>query len=346
MEDLKPGEPLREDIDEIRKAGLRASDLTRQLLMFSRQQVLAPKVVELNETLVGMNKMLKRLVGEDVDLVSVPGPALGRVIVDPGSIEQVIMNLAVNARDAMPTGGQLTMETTNVMLDEEYARAHFGVKVGPHVMLAVSDTGCGMDKATSEKIFEPFFTTKEKGKGTGLGLSTVFGIVQQSGGNIWVYSEPGKGRTFKIYLPRVDAEVQDTKVARSVPKLSGTETILLVEDEEQVRAAARGILRRHGYKVIEAMNAGEALLLCEKHSDPIHLLLTDVVMPQMSGPELARRLVAIRPTMRVLCMSGYTDDAAVRHGVVAAHFAYLQKPINVESLTRKVREVLDAKPAD
>jgi PAS domain S-box-containing protein len=341
LSDMKPGEPMRPDIEEILKAGKRATDLTRQLLMFSRQQVLAPKVLDLNDLLASMDKMLQRILGADVDLVSLPTQPLGRVRADPSSVEQVIMNLVVNARDAMPTGGKLTMETANVVLDEAYAQAHFGVKPGPHVMLAVSDTGTGIEKSTLARIFEPFFTTKESGKGTGLGLSTVFGVVQQSGGSVWVYSEVGKGTTFKVYLPRVDAAVET--VGETVPPttLRGSETILLVEDDDQVRVVARGILQRSGYYVIEARNAGEALLHSEKHPSTIHLLLSDVVMPQMSGPELAKRLASARPDMRVLCMSGYTDDSIVRHGVLEAQIAYLQKPITPEALTTRVREVLD-----
>ncbi len=322
LAELKPGEPMHADVEEIRKAGKRAAELTRQLLMFSRQQVLEPKVLDLNEVLTSMDKMLQRILGADVDLVSLPTEPLGRVRVDPSSIEQVIMNLVVNARDAMPTGGKLTMETGNVVLDEAYARDHLGVKPGPHVMLAVTDTGSGIGKQTLTRIFEPFFTTKEKGKGTGLGLSTVFGIVQQSGGSVWVYSEPGRGTTFKIYLPRVDDGVEEIASSEPVTSLRGSETVLLVEDDEQVRTVALGILRRSGYNVIEARNAGEALLHSEKHPGKIHLLLSDVVMPQMSGPELAKRLARARPEMKVLCMSGYTDDSIVRHGVLEAHLAY------------------------
>ena len=340
LADMKPGDPMRADVEEIRKAGKRAADLTRQLLMFSRQQVLAPKVLDLNEVLASMDKMLQRILGADVDLVSLPTQPVGRVRVDPSSMEQVIMNLVVNARDAMPTGGKLTMETDNVVLDEEYARAHLGVTPGPHVMLAVTDTGTGMDKATLARMFDPFFTTKGIGKGTGLGLSTVFGIVQQSGGSVWVYSELGTGTTFKVYLPRVDAAVDATGANEAPTTLRGSETILLVEDDDQVRAVARGILLKSGYHVIEARNAGEALLHSEKHPGTIHLLLSDVVMPQMSGPELAKRLAKTRPDMRVLCMSGYTDDSIVRHGVLEAHLAYLQKPFTPDMLTTRVREVL------
>jgi two-component system, cell cycle sensor histidine kinase and response regulator CckA len=342
LTDIKPGDPVRADIEEIHKAGKRATDLTRQLLMFSRQQVLAPKVLDLNDVLTSMDKMLQRILGADVDLVSLPTQPLGRVRADPSSLEQVIMNLVVNARDAMPTGGKLTMETANVVLDEVYAQAHLGVKPGRHVMLAVTDTGTGIEKATLTRIFEPFFTTKEQGKGTGLGLSTVFGVVQQSGGSVWVYSEVGKGTTFKVYLPRVDAAVETVGQSVAPTTLGGSETILLVEDDDQVRIVAQGILRRSGYHVIDARNAGEALLQSEKHPGTIHLLLSDVVMPQVSGPELAKRLASVRPDMKVLCMSGYTDDSIVRHGVLEAQIAFLQKPITPEALTRKVREVLDA----
>ncbi len=342
LDELKGNDPLRGDVEQIQTAGKRASELTRQLLLFSRQQVVEPKVLNLNAVLVGMDKMLRRILGEDIDLVSSPDAALGRVRADPGSIEQVVMNLVVNARDAMPTGGKLTMETSNVELDEGFTLEHHAAKPGPYVMLAVSDTGTGMDKVTRARIFEPFFTTKEKGKGTGLGLSTVFGIVRQSDGHVWVYSELGKGTTFKIYLPRVDAAIEEVRKKVLVGSLRGSETILLVEDEDQVRTVARGILRKHGYQVLDVGNAGEALLLCEKHPATIHLLLTDVVMPQMSGPELAKRLGTVRKDMKVLCMSGYTDDAALRHGVVESGIAYLQKPLTVETLTRKVREVLDS----
>jgi PAS domain S-box-containing protein len=345
LADLGAKEPMREEVDQIRKAAVRAADLTRQLLMFSRQQVLEPKVVDLNDVLMNLDRMLQRIIGVDIELVLICGKPLGRVRVDPGSMEQVIMNLVLNARDAMPVGGKLTMETSNVDIDETSAKEHLGTYPGPHVMLAVSDTGIGMDRATQARIFEPFFTTKEMGKGTGLGLSTVFGIVQQSGGSIWVYSEPGRGTSFKIYFPRVDAAADEARATRRPTKLRGTETVLLVEDDGQVRAVACGILRRSGYKVLEARNGGEAMLLCESHPDPIHLLISDVVMPLMSGPELARRVAGTRPEMKVLCMSGYTDDSIVRHGVVDSDVAYLQKPITPENLTRKVREVLDDKSA-
>ena len=343
ISDLSPGDPVRADVEEIHRAGERAAALTLQLLMFSRQQVIAPKVLDLNELLAGMDKMLRRVVGESVVLTCVAGTSLGHVRVDPGSIEQVVMNLVVNARDAMPTGGKLTLETANVVLDESYANTHIGAKAGAYIMLSVTDTGTGIDKATLARIFDPFFTTKALGKGTGLGLSTVFGIMQQSGGNVWVHSEPGLRTTFKAYLPRVDAPAEVLHPQHASAHLRGSETILLVEDEQQVRDVARGILRRHGYTVIEAANAGEALLRSEAHEGTIHLLLSDVVMPGMSGPALvAERLASVRPEMKVLCMSGYTDDAAVRHGVMDAALAYLQKPFSVEMLTRRVRDVLDA----
>jgi len=342
LADLKPGEPIRDDIEEIRKAGRRAAALTRQLLAFSHQQVLDPKVIDLNEVLVSMDNMLRRVLGEDVNLVVLPTQALGRVRVDPSSIEVVMMNLVVNARDAMPTGGTLTIKTTNVMLDDAYARAHLGAKPGPHVMLAVTDTGTGIDEAILARVFEPFFTTKAIGQGTGLGLSTVFGVAQQSGGSVWVESKLGVGTTFKLYLPRVDAAIDGARVTESPPSsLRGSETILLVEDDDQVRVVARGILARNGYSVVDARSAGEALLHSEKHPGTIHLLLSDVVMPQMSGPELANRISSARPDMKVLCMSGCTDDSAVRRGVIEAHIAYLQKPFTPDALSTRVREVLD-----
>ncbi len=342
LSDLRPTDPMYADVDEVRKAGARAAELTRQLLLFSRQQVMEPKVVDLNEVLVGMQKMLGRLLGEDVDL-SLERNALGSVLADPSGVEQVVMNLVVNARDAMPTGGKLRIETASVELDEAYARRNIGAKPGPYVLLSIADDGVGMDEATQARIFEPFFTTKELGKGTGLGLSTVFGIVTQSGGSVAVESAPGRGATFRIYLPRVASEVERTTRSVAPPTVRGSETILLVEDEDQVRVVARGILARHGYTVLDARNAGEALLLAERHAGTIDLLLSDVVMPQMSGPELARRLVTARPTMRVLCMSGYADDSVVRHGVFTERFAFLQKPVTPETLTRKVREVLEEK---
>jgi two-component system cell cycle sensor histidine kinase/response regulator CckA len=344
LADLKPTDPLRGDVDEILRAATRAAGLTRQLLMLSRRQVVEPKVIDLDEVLTGMDKMLQRILGADVELVLVAPKSVGRIKVDPSHLEQVILNLVVNARDAMPTGGKLTIETASVVLDEGYAQSHLPAKAGPHVMMAVSDSGIGMDRQTQARIFEPFFTTKEIGKGTGLGLSTVFGIVQQSGGHIWVYSEPGKGTTFKVYLPRVEADVDVVRAPVVPTTLRGTETILLVEDEEQVRTIVLNILRRQGYRVLVAQHAGEGLLICEQHPEAIDLLLTDVVMPQMSGPELAKRLAVTRPGMKVLCMSGYTDDSIVRHGVLDTGVAFLEKPITPASLSRKVREIFDADP--
>jgi two-component system, cell cycle sensor histidine kinase and response regulator CckA len=343
QEDLTPGEPLRADIDEIKLAGERAAQLTRQLLAFSRHQALETKVLDLNQVVSGMENMLRRLLGADVELTMLPATQLWNVRADPGQLEQVLMNLAVNARDAMPQGGKLTIEVKNVELDQDYADAHHEVKPGSHVMLAVSDSGMGMDRATVARIFEPFFTTKERGKGTGLGLSTVFGIVKQSGGHVWVYSEPNHGTTFKIYLPRVDGVAVTSAIDAVVSRPTrGTETILLVDDDDQVRAVARGILRRLGYVVLEASNGGEALMIAEQHPAKIQLLLTDVILPRMSGRQIAERITAMRPGVEVLFMSGYTDDAVLQHGILESGVAYLQKPLTSDSMARKVRQVLDA----
>ncbi|MBI4831684.1 MAG: response regulator, partial [Candidatus Lindowbacteria bacterium] len=339
--ELRDSDPLRENIEEMGKAANRAANLTRQLLAFSRRQVMEMSILNLNELLADLDKMLCRVIGEDVELAIMPASDLGTVKADPGQIEQVILNLVVNARDAMPCGGKLTIGTANVELDEIYARNHSGAKPGSYVMLSVSDTGAGMDQETKEKIFEPFFTTKEKGKGTGLGLATVHGIVKQSGGDIWVYSEPTKGTTFKIYLPRVDEEPAYADEKESGEFARGNETVLLVEDEEGVRKLVMLILQTQGYNVLEAAHAGDALFACEQHTGPIHLVLTDVVMPEMSGPELAKRLSQIRPDMKVIYMSGYTDDAIVHHGVLQKEMDYIQKPYTVEKLTRKIRQVLD-----
>jgi PAS domain S-box-containing protein len=338
--DLEPGHAMIGDVDEINSAALRAANLTRQLLAFSRQQVLQPSVLDLNEVVRDLKSMLRRLLSEDVELV-INAEAAGNVHADPGQIEQVLMNLVVNARDAMPRGGSITIETASVSLDASFAAEHIGVTPGPHVMLSVTDTGQGMDSVVRARIFEPFYTTKDKGKGTGLGLSTVFGIIRQSGGTIWVDSEPGVGTSFRAYLPEVAAST-DTTAALARPALKrGTETILLCEDEEPVRVLARTILTRNGYRVLEARNGGEALMLCEQHPS-IELLLTDVVMPMMSGRQLAERLRSIRPDLKVLYMSGYTDDAIVRHGVLRDEIEFLHKPITPEVLARKVRDVLDA----
>ncbi len=343
MADLQPAEPLRADIEQIRTAGLRAADLTRQLLAFSRQQALQLQILDVNQVLTGTEKMLRRLLGADVALTVLAANSVWKVKADPSQIEQVVMNLAVNARDAMPQGGKLTIETKNVELDQEYARLHHEVVPGPYVMIAVTDNGIGMDKTTQARVFEPFFTTKDKGKGTGLGLATVFGIVKQSGGHIWLYSEPNKGTTFKLYFPRAK-DVVMTRPSVTLQPMSrrGNETVLVVEDDEQVRSVAVGILRRHGYRVLEAPNAGEALMISEDHSATIHLLLTDVVLPRVSGRQLAERITSHRPRTKVLYMSGYTDDAVLQHGILESNVAYLQKPITPDALTRKVREVLDA----
>jgi signal transduction histidine kinase len=342
IESFKPTDPVREDLTAIKAAGEMGAALTGQLLAFSRQQVVAPRVIDLNEVVHESERMLRRVIGEDIELVTEYSRLLPKVKADPGQLDQVLMNLVVNARDAMPDGGKLTIETKEVVLDSAFATNHFGAVEGPHVMLAISDTGVGMDKATQDRIFEPFFTTKERGKGSGLGLSTVFGIVKQSGGTIWVYSEPGSGTTFKVYFP-VTAD-HDEPVATETEEpslLEGTETVLLVEDQDEVRSVARAVLRRYGYHVLEARNAGDALLTCERHPRTIHLLLTDVIMPQVSGRELAERLLKLRPDMKVLYMSGYTDNAVVQHGTLESGAAYLQKPIVPLQLARKVRLVLD-----
>jgi CheY-like chemotaxis protein/two-component sensor histidine kinase len=341
LADVEPGDRRREDIQEIENAAERAASLTRQLLAFSRRQVLQPQVLNLNTLIADLDKFLRRLIGEDIDLRTTFAPDLWLVSADAGQIEQVVMNLAVNSRDAMPTGGRLTIETANIELAPEYANRHIAVNAGEYVMIAVSDTGIGMDEATRNRLFEPFFTTKGAGHGTGLGLSTVYGIVKQSGGNIWVYSEPGRGATFKIYLPRAASDKVPTAQKPPVTSTRGTETILLAEDEDSVRQLAAKVLRSLGYNVLEAKHGEEALAIAQSQPQVIHLLLTDVVMPEFSGSELANRLVSLRKGIRVLFMSGYTDEAIIHHGVLASNIAYLQKPFTPDGLARKIREVLD-----
>ena len=341
LETLEPSDARWQDMKEIETAGLRAAALTRQLLMFSRQQVIEAKVLDLNEVLANMDRMLARILGEGIELTLLPDPKLGHVRADRSNLEQVIVNLAVNARDAMPTGGRLTIETANVIADDDFVRQHLGCEPGAYVRLAVTDSGVGMDAATRARIFEPFFSTKEQGKGTGLGLSTVFGIVQQSGGGVWVYSEPGHGTTFKVYLPRVDAQLDDAEPPLSRGNAHGTETVLLVEDEQPVREVARRILERYGYTVLVADSPHDALGLCDRHPHGIHLLLTDVVMPQLSGAQLAQRLIGKRPQLKVLYISGYTDGSIQSQGVLPRGSAFLQKPFTSELLASKVRSVLD-----
>lgn len=319
----------------------------KSLLAFGRKQVLQPRVIDLNAVITDLSKMLRRLIGEDLELIMVLAPEAGQVNADPGQIEQAVVNLVVNARDAMPHGGKIVIETAQVELDESYAGKHIAVLRGEYVMLAVSDSGTGMDAETQKHMFEPFFTTKELGKGTGLGLATVYGIVKQSGGNIWVYSELGVGATFKIYLPRIEKAVETVKLAApSTELLEGTETILLAEDDPMVRILVRDLLLEHGYQVLAAADGDEALMLCERHGGAIDLMVTDLVMPRMSGRELAKRLDQLRPEVKVLYMSGYTDGAIVHHGVLDAGVAFLNKPFTPDVLLRKVREVLSPPSAD
>jgi PAS domain S-box-containing protein len=349
LERLGDEPQLRGPAQEIASAAERASSLTRQLLAFSRKQMLAPRVVNLNDVATENVKMLTRMIGEDIDLVIAPSPDLWSVRADAGQIEQVIMNLAVNARDAMPSGGKLTIETSNITLDEDYARLHSPVRPGDYVMVAVSDTGAGMDTETQSHIFEPFFTTKGT-KGTGLGLSTVYGIVKQSGGYIWVYSEMGRGTTFKIYLPRVASTGEAVAQFAAPPEFRkvepGTETILLVEDEANLRYLARQYLEKQGYKVIEAADGAVAMQIAVAHEKIIHLLLTDVIMPGMNGRELAQRISEIRPNVKVLYMSGYTENVIGHNGMLDAGIRLLQKPFNLRDLKSIVREVLDATPPE
>ncbi|MBC7839535.1 MAG: PAS domain S-box protein [Nitrospiraceae bacterium] len=338
---LSQTDPLIVDILEIGKCADRATNLTRQLLAFSRNQILEVQVLDLNALVSGVDRMLQRLIGADIDLQMLLAPHLGRIKADPGQIEQVMMNLIINARDAMPLGGKLILQTENVDLDQEYAGTHVAVTPGRYVMLAVSDNGCGMDHPTQTRIFEPFFTTKERGNGTGLGLATVYGIVKQSNGNIWCYSEPGKGTTFKIYLPRVDEVCAAVVSEKPPPVVRGSETILVAEDEEMVRNLIVRFLTLDGYHVIATTNGADALRKCEEFEGPIHLVITDMVMPGMSGHELWQILAEIRPGTKVLCMSGYIGNAVLSHSMLEEGQVFLQKPFNRDSLNRKVREALD-----
>jgi nitrogen-specific signal transduction histidine kinase/CheY-like chemotaxis protein len=344
LDSLPPGDPNRELLSEIHKAGERSAGLTRQLLAFSRQQILAPRVLDLNEVVADMDRMLRRLIGEDVELRTVPAAELDSVRADPGQLEQVIVNLVVNARDAMPKGGQLTIETANSTIDESSTVAHAVVPPGSYVLLMVSDTGVGMDAETQARIFEPFFTTKERGKGTGLGLATVYGIVKQSGGYILVYSELAHGTTFKVYLPRVAAPADPVIAAAAKPSgsLQGSETILVTEDQEEVRNLIRRMLQMRGYNLLVAASGQEALLLADTRPGEIDLLLTDVVMPGIGGRELALLLGPKHPHMKVLFLSGYTDESIVHRGLLAPGLAFLQKPFSADALARKVRAVLDS----
>ncbi len=342
LDDLPAADRHRGALEEVLKAATRAADLTRQLLAFSRQQVLAPSVLDLNDVITNLRKILERIVGEDVELNFRLDPTSWRVLVDRSQVEQVILNLVVNARDAMPNGGTLTISTSTAHLDEEYTIDHVKMVPGDYSVLVVSDTGGGMDKATQARIYEPFFTTKDKGKGTGLGLSTVFGIVAQSGGAIWLYSEVGVGTTFKIYLPRGEGRTAEPAPVGAPSLASGSETILLVDDDESLRGVSKSILSRAGYRVIEARDPTEALRLCSDSSIPIDLLLTDVVMPKMNGRELAARVRDAQPHAKVLFMSGYTDDAILRHGILHSSEFFLQKPVTPRGMTSKVRAVLDS----
>ncbi len=343
MDDIGPDDPKRQDLEQIEKASQRAASLTSQLLAFSRKQMLQPEILNLNAAISDMSIMLRRLIGEDIELISIAAPDLGLIHADPGQIQQIVMNMSVNARDAMPRGGKLILETANVDLDSRYIREHPMMEKGPYVMLAISDNGTGMDVATKARIFEPFFTTKEKGKGTGLGLSTVYGIVKQSNGFIWVYSEPGKGTAFKVYFPRVKGEIlKPENEVESRPDSPGTETVLLVEDENSVRALAERILTERGYTVLQACDGIEALKIAREYGGAIDLVVTDVVMPGISGKTLVSRLESERPGIKSLYISGYADNAIVDHGILDSNIAFLQKPFTVQGLAQKVRETINA----
>ncbi len=336
--------PLYEEIKEIKKAGEGAVSVTRQLLAFSRKQIIKPEILDINEEINETGKMLQRLIREDIEFLTVLEPELWKVYADPMQINQVLMNMVVNARDAMPGGGRLTIETANVELDKTYFQDRGLESVsGPYVMLAVTDNGTGMDEEIRSRVFDPFFSTKEKVGGTGMGLSTVYGIVKQNNGYVWVYSEPGKGTTFKVYFPKVAEDVTAGKEQAKVSdEISGSETVLIVEDNDALRKLAKNVLRKYGYEILEAENGEKALNVSETHEGPIHLLLTDVVMPKMSGTDLSEKLRSIRPETRVIYMSGYTADAIVRNGILRQNINFIEKPFSLESLAKKVRQVLDA----
>ncbi len=343
LQRMEADSPFRDHIQEVKNAGERAAELTGQLLAFSRKQVLKASVISLNSVITNIENMLRRIITENIELRVVPDPKLGNVMADPGQIEQVIMNLAINARDAMPSGGNLTIETENIYLGEGYVNQHLMVSPGEFIRITVSDTGEGMDSTMQSHIFEPFFTTKEVGKGTGLGLATVYGIVKQSGGTIMVYSEIGHGTTFKIYFPRVDQAIERPLwPADSAASHAGTETILLVEDEDTVRGFVVEVLKSGGYNVLAAANGPEALALIKNHEKQIHLLITDVIMPKMGGAELKKRVVELLPEIKVLFISGYTDDSIADRGIDDPDVAFLEKPFSPNNLTQKVRDVLDA----
>jgi nitrogen-specific signal transduction histidine kinase len=342
MTSLPEGGRPRNYAQEVMQAAQRASSLTKQLLAFSRRQVTQPKLVDISVIVQNMTKMLRRLINEDIDLVTTLPPLRYKVLADPSQIEQIVLNLAVNARDAMPNGGKLTISTTEVVLDEHYTRTHLEAQPGPHVQISVSDTGHGMDAEIKRRVFEPFFTTKALGKGTGLGLSTVYGIVKQAGGNIWLYSEPGIGSTFKVYLPAQTADAHPEAFVPASSNFRGIETVLVVEDEDGLRKLVVELLQQLGYRVLAAADGEEALKACTSHDGFIHLLLTDVVMPRANGKEIAKYLSKLRPAMRVLFMSGYPDETILHHGVLAPGVAFLQKPFTQEALGMKVREVLDS----
>ncbi len=337
-------DPIRKFVEEIKKAAERAASLTNKLLAFSRKQILQTKILNVNTLITDLEKMIQRIIGEDIMFISNLETGIGNIQADQAQIEQVIMNLIVNARDAMPKGGKLTIETANVTLDEEYTKSHVSVKPGSYIMIAVSDNGIGMDREIQEHIFDPFFTTKEQDKGTGLGLSTVYGIVKQSGGNIWLYSEAGHGTTFKIYLPKVEEKVVPaSKHKVSLESLKGKETIMLVEDEDAVRAMMSLTLKHYGYNILETPSPLEALIICEKHKEPIQMMVTDVILPEMNGRELAEKITSLYPEIKVIYISGYTDDVIVHHGMLDPDINFLEKPFTVSKLLSKIREVLDTK---